>query len=188
MDSLGGVNQCYILYSTQSGRAKACARRSARLLAQLGIALPNGKGTAFDEATPCLVDHAPTLGDNGQSLLLLFVSTTGDGEHTVRLISCLAFAALLSLYGFYPPFCTTQPYYAFSFAPGWYPKNMEATVSEVSREFHFLPLPFHDVAHFASVCCGALDFKNLCQRTCFVAFIWRCFPWVTERMVRKSFA
>jgi hypothetical protein len=84
MDSLHDVNQCYILYSTQSGRAKACARRSARLLAQRDIALPNGKGTAFDEATPCLVDGAPTLRDNGPSLLLLFVSTTGDGEHTVR--------------------------------------------------------------------------------------------------------
>jgi hypothetical protein len=78
------VNQCYILYSTQSGRAKACARRSARLLAQLDIALPNGKGTAFDEATTSLIDTAPTLRANRQSLLLIFVSTTGDGEHTVR--------------------------------------------------------------------------------------------------------
>jgi hypothetical protein len=130
MDSLDGVNQCYILYSTQSGRAKACARRSARLLAQLGIALPNGKGTAFDEATPCLVDHAPTLGHNGQSLLLLFVSTTGDGEHTVRLISCLACAALRFV---------RRPYCPYSIAPGWYPKDMEATVSDASREFDFCP-------------------------------------------------
>jgi hypothetical protein len=85
-----------------------------------------------------------------------------------------------------------RPYCPLSFAPGWYPKDMEATVSDVSREFGFSPHPFHDVPHVAPVYCGVslglLDFKNPWQRTCFVGSVWRCFPWGIERTVRKSFA
>jgi hypothetical protein len=81
---------CRILSSTQTGRAKACARRCARLIAQQKISSPlvrndfclqNGKGRTFDEEVgPDLQDYAAGLTPN--TLLLLFVSTTGEGEHT----------------------------------------------------------------------------------------------------------
>jgi len=82
------ISACRILYSTQSGRAKACARRTARIVAeQYGITLQNGQGSAVDQdVMPSVPDFASHLRESG-ALLLLFVSTTGDGEHTVIALS-----------------------------------------------------------------------------------------------------
>jgi sulfite reductase alpha subunit-like flavoprotein len=75
---------CKILFSTQSGRAKACARRTARILReQTSIQVPDN-GYPFDEAPPQqsfiqTLQELQSAPDN--AFLLLFVSTTGDGEH-----------------------------------------------------------------------------------------------------------
>lgn len=74
------VGSCKILYSTQSGRAKACARRTARTLReQTNLDLQNGAGSTFDEDVQTLPDLVQSIQN---SFLILFVSTTGDGEHT----------------------------------------------------------------------------------------------------------
>jgi hypothetical protein len=77
--------QCRILYSTQSGRAKACARRTARILGLVRAS------NSFDEdiiGTDTLQEYVrQQLRPESQTTtttLILFVSTTGDGEHTVR--------------------------------------------------------------------------------------------------------
>ena len=73
---------CHILFSTQSGRAKACARRSARLVREeTCVRLLNRSGQPFDDAVHDLSEFCDVLRAS-KSLLLLFVSTTGDGEHT----------------------------------------------------------------------------------------------------------
>ena len=85
---------CRVLYSTQSGRAQACARRTARRLSEsTGVRLLNRTGSTFDEELyshsyrnggSCLVNFVSKLKQEpgGGAFLLLFVSTTGDGEHT----------------------------------------------------------------------------------------------------------
>jgi hypothetical protein len=95
------LTSCRILYSTQSGRAKACARRTGRIISdvinhykqqeqqQQLIRLQNGHGTTFDDAliialTSSIQEYVHHLKQSGTNLLLCFVSTTGDGEHTVR--------------------------------------------------------------------------------------------------------
>jgi hypothetical protein len=91
-------SHCRILYSTQSGRAKACARRTARLVAeqQGDSVLQNGAGNTVDldewmtESSNNNNNPVSNLAERlreSQALLILFVSTTGDGEHTVRLSS-----------------------------------------------------------------------------------------------------
>ncbi|KAG7358448.1 FAD binding protein [Nitzschia inconspicua] len=72
------ITSCHILWSTQSGRAKACARRAARILReQTRIQLLNGMGCPFDDVS--FVKFVPLVPPS--SLLIMFVSTTGDGEH-----------------------------------------------------------------------------------------------------------
>lgn len=105
--SESSYSSCRILYSTQSGRAKACARRAARLLSASSNTendadaicwVENGKGTSWDddEAFSAVTDLAihlrhptpsttPITSTTTRRLLLLFISTTGDGEHTVRM-------------------------------------------------------------------------------------------------------
>ena len=129
------VLPCRIFYSTQSGRAKAGARRTARILHDHGtrasthppppaapgqdppmIQLQNGHGTTFeafeefinrhhDEAVPTnfnsnthttstststttttspIEQFVHHMKQSGTAVLLCFISTTGDGEHTVR--------------------------------------------------------------------------------------------------------
>eukprot|EP00980_Cylindrotheca_fusiformis_P031606 scaffold26676_cov137-Cylindrotheca_fusiformis.AAC.4 len=70
---------CQILWSTQSGRAKACARRSARILREQTNLHINDIGSSFDGASEPFLDLVSNLSDD--TFLLLFVSTTGDGEH-----------------------------------------------------------------------------------------------------------
>jgi hypothetical protein len=115
--------KCRILYSTQSGRAKACARRTARIINDRNyqcrpttglistdtvVALQNGHGTTFDDAllsmrtpisstetaattttdstrTSTVTNYVQYMKQSGTTLLLCFISTTGDGEHTVRM-------------------------------------------------------------------------------------------------------
>lgn len=73
---------CRILYSTQSGRSKACARRVARILYErTEVELQNATGSTFDDAIDDLITFAAGLRQS-KEVLLLFVSTTGDGEHT----------------------------------------------------------------------------------------------------------
>jgi hypothetical protein len=90
---MDGSPPCRVLVSTQSGRAKACARRTSRILREeYGVAL--GKVLLFDEdpwfqsqiSAPANDDKndGTTQLDNAIIHLILFVSTTGDGEHTVR--------------------------------------------------------------------------------------------------------
>ena len=111
------VLPCRIFYSTQSGRAKACARRSARIINDctnhdtsmkheppqghpMAVQLQNGHGMTFDDAlydfmkynTSVSVEEPKStieqfvheLKKSGTKVLLCFISTTGDGEHTVR--------------------------------------------------------------------------------------------------------
>jgi hypothetical protein len=100
---------CRILYSTQSGRAKACARRTGRIINDMNhdvqqqqqhIRLQNGQGCTFDGAlieasTPTILEYVDHMKQSGTNLLLCFVSTTGDGEHTVgRLCRVIDFVLL----------------------------------------------------------------------------------------------
>ena len=86
LDKVNGC--CHIFFSTQSGRAKACARRCSRLIRErTNYRVLNRSGSAFDDD---IQQHHPKQGltgwcsslKNSKSLLVLFVSTTGDGEHT----------------------------------------------------------------------------------------------------------
>jgi sulfite reductase alpha subunit-like flavoprotein len=79
-DMYEGLTSCRILYSTQSGRSKAAARRTARILReQTNLNLENAAGSTFDDGVRSLPDLVQSLRN---SFLILFVSTTGDGEHT----------------------------------------------------------------------------------------------------------
>ena len=76
-----------ILWATQSGRAKACARRTIRLLrSTCGITAKINGRCAFDEidflSLGCRPqnDHQQQSSTNEKQFLLLFVSTTGDAE------------------------------------------------------------------------------------------------------------
>ncbi len=77
-----------ILWATQSGRAKACARRTIRLLhSSLGISPNNIQGQcSFDDFG---ADRFLSLGRQQPkgSLLLMFVSTTGDAEQCTSITS-----------------------------------------------------------------------------------------------------
>jgi sulfite reductase alpha subunit-like flavoprotein len=80
-----------ILWATQSGRAKACARRTIRLLhSSLGITPNNIQGQcSFDDFG---ADRFLSLGQHRQQqqqtdLLLMFVSTTGDAEQCTSIAS-----------------------------------------------------------------------------------------------------
>ena len=75
-----------ILWATQSGRAKACARRTIRLLhSSLGITPNNIQGQcSFDDFG---ADGFLSLGQQQNSLLLMFVSTTGDAEQCTSIAS-----------------------------------------------------------------------------------------------------
>ena len=70
------------MWSTQSGRAKACARRTARILGERTVVkLEGGIGSPFDETPiPFLELLASAPKDGNGTLFLMFVSTTGDGE------------------------------------------------------------------------------------------------------------
>jgi hypothetical protein len=102
---------CTILWSTQGGRAKACARRTARLIRdqQLRVSahanatyeLPSGYyGSSFDDYGPLeffKLGHdepscyptttsstsisSSTNAQQQKRLVIMFVSTTGDAEH-----------------------------------------------------------------------------------------------------------
>jgi len=89
--SSSSFSSCRILWSTQSGRAKACARRTARILEErTGLPLEGGIGCPFDETEVPLLDLLRWSSGSGSAsrgtLFLMFVSTTGDGEHcdTIR--------------------------------------------------------------------------------------------------------
>ena len=77
---------CTILYSTQTGRARACARRTARILRETTRLRLLG-GTSFDELTaPSFLELAASSthnnnNNNNNHFFLFFVSTTGDGVH-----------------------------------------------------------------------------------------------------------
>ncbi|GKY96937.1 hypothetical protein MPSEU_000652700 [Mayamaea pseudoterrestris] len=74
------MNECLILYATQSGRAKACARRTARILREKNVWLCNGSGSSFEDDS--ILEFAKQSTEiKANRFLLLFVSTTGDGEH-----------------------------------------------------------------------------------------------------------
>jgi sulfite reductase alpha subunit-like flavoprotein len=70
---------CQILWSTQSGRAKACARRTARILREQTNLEVKDIGSSFDETSKPFLKLVSNLPSD--TFLLLFVSTTGDGEH-----------------------------------------------------------------------------------------------------------
>lgn len=74
-----------ILYSTQSGRAKACARRSSRLLKAKYPSIDINGNCSFDDFGAQNFLSIGTADTNAKHLLLLFVSTTGDGEHTTTI-------------------------------------------------------------------------------------------------------
>ena len=83
------VSSCRILWSTQSGRAKACARRTARILKeQTELTFEGGAGSPFDEVDFIdLVTNTTTRTSSESSFFLLFVSTTGDGEHCDSIVT-----------------------------------------------------------------------------------------------------
>ena len=74
------MESCQILFSTQSGRAKACARRCARLIREETSVAVQSR-SAFDDAVVDVSAFCDAVRES-RSFLLLFVSTTGDGEHT----------------------------------------------------------------------------------------------------------
>ena len=76
-----GMRHCRILYSTQSGRAKACARRAARIL---GSAASKSFDDDLRDHGGGLLPYVQQEWTHSSTLLLFFVSTTGDGAHTVR--------------------------------------------------------------------------------------------------------
>jgi flavodoxin len=70
---------CQVLYSTQSGRAKACARRVVRMIReQYDITILSV--SSFDESPNNLL-LPPIEEETKFYLWILLVSTTGDGEH-----------------------------------------------------------------------------------------------------------
>jgi hypothetical protein len=69
-----GNGNCTILWSTQSGRAKACARRVTRLVKEQSTLSVQSQST-FDELGWASLQSQET------QLWILLVSTTGDGEH-----------------------------------------------------------------------------------------------------------
>ena len=74
-------SSCRILWSTQSGRAKACARRTHRILSeQTTLEFVNSVGSSFDETPEPFLNWVGRMKKEDE-FLLLFVSTTGDGEH-----------------------------------------------------------------------------------------------------------
>ncbi len=73
------IQSCRILWSTQSGRAKACARRTRRILSEQTALEIEDVGSSFDETSEPFTEWASSL--ESSCFLLLFVSTTGDGEH-----------------------------------------------------------------------------------------------------------
>lgn len=79
-------DSCTILWSTQSGRAKACARRTARLLRSRGVATGVGCGCSFDSYGASNFLSFGGRGGDKRRLLVAFVSTTGDAEQcdTIR--------------------------------------------------------------------------------------------------------
>jgi hypothetical protein len=122
---------CRIFYSTQSGRAKACARRTARIINDCTnrcdmlhelqhyhhhpmIQLQNGHGSTLDDALYEFMKKNNTLSaaetkntieefvqdikQSGTKLLICFISTTGDGEHTVRITLLLVGKFLLECF------------------------------------------------------------------------------------------
>lgn len=87
---LSSLPSITILWATQTGRAKACARRTVRLLKSTihnGISHHNNMNglCAFDELDFLALGQS-TLNhheqQHQQSILILFVSTTGDAEQT----------------------------------------------------------------------------------------------------------
>lgn len=80
--TLSSISTCRILWSTQSGRAKACARRTARILDEKSIVkLEGGIGSPFDDTpVPFLELLTSPCRESSGTLFLMFVSTTGDGE------------------------------------------------------------------------------------------------------------
>lgn len=81
---------CTILWSTQGGRAKACARRAARIMrdTSMNCNLPPGYyGSSFDDygAAEFLKlgkrGLAGAQNEEGSRIIIMFVSTTGDAEH-----------------------------------------------------------------------------------------------------------
>ena len=83
-----------ILYSTQSGRAKACARRSSRLLKTKYPSILICGNCSFDEFGAQNFLSLGSSNATNKNVLLLFVSTTGDGEHTTSIAK--TWSALLS--------------------------------------------------------------------------------------------
>ena len=79
MAECNSITSCKIFWSTQSGRAKACARRTARILQEYTTVLVQDVGSAFDDSSEPFTELVANLPSN--CFLLLFVSTTGDGEH-----------------------------------------------------------------------------------------------------------
>jgi len=92
---------CAIVYSTQTGRAKACARRTARILREkTTLKLLGGK--TFDEIN--FVEHASTLApQSGSHFFLFFVSATGDGVHCDTIQSTWRTSLQKSLHPFRRP-------------------------------------------------------------------------------------
>jgi sulfite reductase alpha subunit-like flavoprotein len=78
---------CKVLWSTQSGRAKACARRVVRILKEQYQVQILTQST-FDNASLMLQSSTSNIsaieGDSISStpmIWIMMVSTTGDGEH-----------------------------------------------------------------------------------------------------------
>lgn len=80
------MQSCRILWSTQSGRAKACARRTKRILTEQTTLQIEDVGSSFDDTPEPFLEWVTSFSpnrsdDDDDSFLLMFVSTTGDGEH-----------------------------------------------------------------------------------------------------------
>jgi sulfite reductase alpha subunit-like flavoprotein len=77
MDGTAACSSCTILWSTQSGRAKACARRVARILreqTEVNVTV----GGAVDDFG--LFDKLIVSQQQQNHAWVFLISTTGDGE------------------------------------------------------------------------------------------------------------
>ena len=107
VDEMDTPSSALVLWSTSTGRSKACARRACRMLRSRGISIvstnapkeaeklsdlselaqqPMFGGCAFDEFGPQRLLNISA--QKNIPWIILFVSTTGDGENCDTIQQC----------------------------------------------------------------------------------------------------
>lgn len=79
-NTTSSCNSCTILWSTQSGRAKACARRVARILKEQTTVAVTVGGQVDDFAFFDKIVASSSSRPDVNHWWIFLISTTGDGE------------------------------------------------------------------------------------------------------------